>query len=306
MPTKTKREKLDISFFQNTGDSVRQNITVLPELQALIPPLANDEFEQLRQNILTHGCREPLSLWQHNGQSVLIDGHNRYRICTEHQVGGTPLPFDFKFYDFASLDEVKDWMLANQLGRRNLTPLQQSYLRGKRYAHEKQTHGGLRISRDPSDVPADLSSQTTPTASQLAQEYGVNEKTIRRDERFALGLEKLTKDNEPLRWQILNGQAKASKKTIADLAEARAAHLRRLNRKLADTSNTEIPDVDLAVKQFRLADLTSDDTQPVITPTLSSLKKQITTTTARAIRTRDSATITELRQLIDELDKAIQ
>lgn len=301
MPTKTKREKLDISFFQNTGNNVRQNITVLPELQALIPPLASDEFEQLRQNILTHGCREPLSLWQHNGQSVLIDGHNRYRICTKHQVS-----FDFKFYDFANLDEVKDWMLANQLGRRNLTPLQQSYLRGKRYAHEKQTHGGLRISRSSSDTPVDSLPQVTPTASQLAQEYGVNEKTIRRDEQFALGLEKLTKDNEPLRWQILNGQAKASKKTIADLAEAPAAHLRRLNRKLAGTSADDTPDVDLAVKQFRLAEKTADNTHPVITPTLANLKKQITTTTSRAVRTRDPATITELHQLIDQLDKAIQ
>ena len=301
MPTKTKREKLAISLFQNTGEDIRQNITILPELQNLIPPLAEEEFEQLKQNILANGCREPVILWRRDGQSVLVDGHNRYRICTENNAA-----FEFMFYDFDSLDHAKDWMLANQLGRRNLTALQQSYLRGKRYANEKQAHGGLRISRDASDASANSLPQATPTASQLAQEYGVNEKTIRRDEQFALGLEKLTKDNEPFRWQILNGQAKASKKTIADLAEAPATHLRRLNRKLADTANTEIPNVDLAVKQFRLADQTVDDTQPVITPTLSSLKKQITTTTSRAVRTRDPATITELRQLIDQLERALR
>lgn len=297
MPTKTKREKLAINFFHDTGNNVRQNITILPELQALIPPLANDEFEQLRQNILTHGCREPLSLWQHNGQSILIDGHNRYRICTEHQVNGTPLPFDFKFYDFANLDEVKDWMLANQLGRRNLTQLQQSYLRGKRYAHEKQAHGGLRITSDPSDAPVNSLPQKTPTASQLAQEYGVNEKTIRRDEQFALGLEKLTKDNEPLRWQILNGEVRAGKKTIVALADMEASQLRKIKKHLGTTNN-----FDQAVKQTT----TSSKSSTLPPNPLTELKKRITTTTTHAIRTRDPATITELRQLIDQLEQAIK
>ncbi len=301
MPTKTKREKLAISFFQNAGEDIRQNITILAELQNLIPPLAEEEFEQLKQNILTNGCREPLILWRRDGQSVLVDGHNRYRICTENNVA-----FEFMFYDFDSLDHAKDWMLANQLGRRNLTALQQSYLRGKRYANEKQAHGGLRVTRD----------RAAPTATQLAQEYGVNEKTVRRDEQFALGLDKLTKDDDSLRWKILKGQVKAGKKTIADLAEAPAAHLRRLNRKLAGTPVDDTPDLDLAVKQFRLAEQTAgrhsagrhsaDDTQPVITPTLASLKKQITTTTTRAIRTGDPTNVARLRQLVDQLEQALQ
>jgi hypothetical protein len=33
-------------------------------------------------------------------------------------------------------------MIANQLGRRNLTPAQKSYLRGKRYNLEKGARGG--------------------------------------------------------------------------------------------------------------------------------------------------------------------
>lgn len=282
MPTKTKREKLAISFFQNTGADIRQNITILPELQHLIPPLASEEFEQLKQNILANGCREPLTLWRHNEQSVLVDGHNRYRICSENDV-----TFDFQFYNFASLDQAKDWMLANQLGRRNLTTLQQSYLRGKRYANEKQAHGGLRITQD----------QAAPTASQLAQEYGVNEKTIRRDEQFALGLEKLTKDDDSLRWQILNGQIKAGKKTVAALADEKAPQLRKIKKRLET-----IPNLDQAVQRVATA-----AAPPTLSPDpLSDLKKQITTTTTQAIRTRDPAEITHLRQLIDQLEQALQ
>ncbi len=83
------------------------------EFQALIPPLAAAELEQLTANIITEGCRDPLVHWK----GVLIDGHNRHRICTEHGVA-----FQMVEREFESRDEVKIWILENQLGRRNLTP----------------------------------------------------------------------------------------------------------------------------------------------------------------------------------------
>ena len=42
-------------------------------------PLPADEFELLERSILTHGCREPLVVWQQTG--ILLDGHHRKRIC---------------------------------------------------------------------------------------------------------------------------------------------------------------------------------------------------------------------------------
>lgn len=287
MPTKTKREKLAASFFLDTGEDIRKNITIDPNLQNLIPPLADEEFEQLRQNIIAHGCRDPLVLWRRDGGSILVDGHNRYRICTENNIA-----FEFRFYDFDNLEQAKDWMLTNQLGRRNLTPFQQSYLRGKRYANEKQAWGGLRL--------ATGHNVHLPTATQLAEEYGVNEKTIRRDEQFAIGLEKLTKDNDHLRWQILNGEVKAGKKTIAYLSEESTKNLKAINKKLKKTNN-----VDQAVQQFRLADQITDNFQTVITPTLSDLKKQIVAATTRAIQTSDPSAVNELRKLVDDLAQAL-
>lgn len=291
MPTKTKREKLAISFFQDAGVDIRQNITILPELQKLIPPLADEEYEQLKQNMLANGCREPITLWRHNEQSVLIDGHNRYRICQEHNIS-----FEFIFYDFDSLDQAKDWMLANQLGRRNLTTLQQSYLRGKRYANEKQAHGGLRVTHDRVLLGGTPPVPGSPTASQLAQEYNVNEKTIRRDEQFALGLDKLTKDEDALRWQILNGQIKAGKKTVAALADEKTPQLRRIKKELKTSDNLD-----------RAVQLATTHTSPTLsTDPLAELKKQITLTTTHAIRTRDPAKITHLRQLVDQLEQALR
>ena len=54
-----------------------------PEFQALLPPLAADEFAKLEVNIIRDGCREPIVLWQGN----IVDGHNRFDICTRNKLG---------------------------------------------------------------------------------------------------------------------------------------------------------------------------------------------------------------------------
>jgi 16S rRNA G966 N2-methylase RsmD len=87
-------------------------IKIDPEFQALIPPLAPEERQQLEANILADGCRDPLVVW--NG--VLIDGHNRYEICTKHGIG-----FETVEKEFADRSEAIEWIIRNQFGRRNLT-----------------------------------------------------------------------------------------------------------------------------------------------------------------------------------------
>lgn len=93
------------------------DILIDKEFQALIPPLSAEEKQQLEANILADGCRDPLVMWG----ETLIDGHNRYEICT--RLG---LPFNTIEKQFESRDEVVLWMCINQLGRRNIS----SYDRG--------------------------------------------------------------------------------------------------------------------------------------------------------------------------------
>src|ERR671925_466850 len=38
-------------------------ITIDPQLRALIPPLSAEERAQLEQNLLAEGCRDPLVVW---------------------------------------------------------------------------------------------------------------------------------------------------------------------------------------------------------------------------------------------------
>lgn len=92
---------------------------ILQELESLIPPLSNEEFKQLERNILEEGIREPLITW--NG--ILIDGHNRYRIAQEHDINYETLEKEFE-----NINRVKEWMIHNQFGRRNLSNYQRSLL----------------------------------------------------------------------------------------------------------------------------------------------------------------------------------
>jgi DNA modification methylase len=92
---------------------------ILQELESLIPPLSNEEFKQLERNIFEEGIREPLITW--NG--ILIDGHNRYRIAQEHDMNYETLEKEFD-----NINRVKEWMIHNQFGRRNLSNYQRSVL----------------------------------------------------------------------------------------------------------------------------------------------------------------------------------
>ena len=108
------------------------NLKIDPEFQSQIPPLTDDEYKQLEENILKEGkLISPLIVWN----NTLVDGHNRYAILQKHPeiyFSTMPLPFE-------SREEVLAWICKNQLGRRNLTPEQKKFLMGKQYSSEKRT-----------------------------------------------------------------------------------------------------------------------------------------------------------------------
>ena len=93
------------------------SIRIDKEFESLIPPLTDDEFKQLEENCVRDGIRDPLVLWRvPNGDDILIDGHNRWKIAAQH--GG--MPFETVHMEFDNRDQVKAWIYRNQLGRRNL------------------------------------------------------------------------------------------------------------------------------------------------------------------------------------------
>lgn len=94
-------------------------LTIDPEFKMLIPPLSDDEYEQLEANLKSEGCRDPLVTW--NG--IIIDGHNRFEICTANGIS-----FEKISKRFADRAEVIEWIIRNQFGRRNLDAYQRTKL----------------------------------------------------------------------------------------------------------------------------------------------------------------------------------
>jgi hypothetical protein len=73
------------------------------------------------------------------------------------------------------------WMIRNQINRRNQTPEQISYFRGKLYEQRKKApHRPLKGAQN---------AHLSKTAETIADEYGVNQATIRRDADFAKAID---------------------------------------------------------------------------------------------------------------------
>ncbi|MGJ7918743.1 hypothetical protein ACI48D_25145 [Massilia sp. LXY-6] len=96
------------------------NITINDELRTYVDPLTPAEHEALERSLLTEGCREALILWR----DVLIDGHNRYAICSQHGIPFRTVQND----SFDSIEDVKLWMIDNQLARRSVTDFQRGLM----------------------------------------------------------------------------------------------------------------------------------------------------------------------------------
>jgi hypothetical protein len=106
---------------RNTGENM--NIIIDKEFKSLIEPMTDDERSQLEANILEEGCRDPLVVWARSGDVILLDGHNRYEICTKNDI-----EFDTVERHFDSRSEAIIWMIDNQFGRRNLNTAQRATL----------------------------------------------------------------------------------------------------------------------------------------------------------------------------------
>lgn len=146
--------------------------TVLPEMEQLLPPLSGEQFSSLEQDILENGCYTPIIV---NEKMIIIDGHNRFRICEKHD-----LPFQMLVFTFVDLLEAKQWALDTQKGRRNLDKweLGQIALKLKPEIEAKAkanqgTRTDLSVNSPKGYVPTD-------TRKEMAQAVGIGEQVMGR------------------------------------------------------------------------------------------------------------------------------
>ena len=201
------------------------NLKIDPEFQSQIPPLTDDEFKQLEENILKEGkLLSPLIVWN----NILVDGHNRYAILQKHPeiyFSTMPLPFE-------SRGEVLAWICKNQLGRRNLTPEQKKFLIGKQYSVEHRKPGGNGNNQYTATTQEAVQEElcqidTIPPTSaeasirkQIAERNNVSESYVARSEKFMRGVEIMEQMIPGMQEKILSGQFKVRDADMHRLARA--------------------------------------------------------------------------------------
>ena len=212
------------------------NITIDPEFKALIPPLSDEERLQLETNLLAEGCRDPIVIW--GGQGILLDGHNRLEICHKQSIH-----YETNELFLPDRDAARRWIINNQFGRRNLSPDQLSYIRGKQYANEKQAHGTNRF------TSKSAQNALSKTADRLAVWHKVDPATIRRDAQYANAVDIIVENcGNDARDVILSHNVRITKKEIIGLMRKPPAFQRTI---IAKIMSGDASDLKTAMQQLK-------------------------------------------------------
>ena len=180
-----------------------KDLTVDKEFEELLPVLTPEESEKLENSILQYGMLDPIKIWEEpdTGEWIIIDGHNRYNILKKNNIEWHYWQ-DYKIMgELETREDVKQWMLEQQLGRRNLS-LAEKYEIVQRFksvfekkAKENQSLGGKGLANLPK----------VDTRKEMAKVVGTSEGTYRKLD------EVMKSDNEKLKQQLRKNEISTDK-----------------------------------------------------------------------------------------------
>ena len=209
--------------------------------------MKEDEYKCLEESLRMEGCRDPIILWN----DTIVDGHNRYEICTRLNI-----PYKTIHKGFASRAEAISWICLNQLSRRNISEEAFRYLVGKRYDAEKQiaqrknSRGLNQYSphQEDEDSPSSPAPSNTPahrrTSTQIGRLYNLNHATVERYGRLSRSLDEIERKSPGMLPVILSGACKISKDNIDLIANMPDQYVHsissQLHSKVADKKHVTI------------------------------------------------------------------
>lgn len=197
-----------------------------PEIQRLIPPLSTEEFKRLEEDILEHGCLDPLITWK----DILLDGHNRYEICNRHQI-----PYQVKSLLFESRDHALSWVCLHQIGRRNVSEESRKYILGKLYEVQKRVNvrnpfGNNQYSQ--SKPPA--YDTKYGLASDLGTKYHVSHSTIEKYGRYSRAIDRLAEVSPSMLPRIMSGEVHIGIDNMVDIAKMTDQEIGAITKAITD------------------------------------------------------------------------
>lgn len=235
--------------------------SISAELESFLPSTTEDEKKALRQSLTTDGCLQPLTVWAE--EQVLVDGHNRYRICVD-----AGIPFTVVERSFADLEAVKQWMLLQQLCRRNLSDNHRRWCLGQLYERRKGEKGGDRGNQHTKGSvakPQNGALPKGPISDQVAAETGSSKNTVERSAAFTRTVEALARVHGPSFRDLCLNTNKFTDGSLRQLLELQSKNPGKASAIAAaalKSSRTEITEkINLALDDWRSQ---QQEDQPVI------------------------------------------
>jgi len=182
-------------------------VTIDARIRGLLVPLRDDERALLEQSVLAEGIRDPLVVWKRaDGTRILLDGHHRYELATQHGLDYAIVEMTFETEDDAVL-----WVLQNQLARRNLTDEQRTLIIGRYYNMLK-----LAPHRPSTEKEVNFTSFSghNATSRYVASLHGVSEKTVRNAGEFAEVVDALAEIEPEAAARIVAGELPDAKTAL--------------------------------------------------------------------------------------------
>ena len=182
-----------------------KELKIDPELRDLLPPLTDEEYKQLEKNIVENGFDRNFPIMEWHG--YVVDGHNRYKICKEHNI----TDYVVGTLAYETTEEVMEWMLDIQLGRRNLSPIQRIAIAEKyrciyeKQARENQSKAGKEYGNGIEKLSQNSSKATfrenkIDVRAKLAETASVSTDT------YSKGKKILDSNNEEVKEKVLSGE----------------------------------------------------------------------------------------------------
>jgi hypothetical protein len=259
------------------------NIVINPDLKAYIDPLTHDERGALERSLLNEGCRDALVLWG----ELLIDGHNRYELCQQHN-----LPYrTVQSTLFNSMEDVHLWRIEQHLGRRSVSDFQRGVL-ALRKREIMESRRASYLAESASRVPVEgqvrhgveqpWEGELSPAIAALTQPFKSRDdlaKAARITNSQVLMIEKINKQAAPevvaaVKAGSLSISAAAAISTLPEVEQKAAAsagtqQLRQVAKRVKEAKRKSVG------SQLREADATHDGVSDLASDELQRLRKLV-------------------------------
>ena len=186
-----------------------------------MPPLSRQEYEQLEQDILRHGCKEPISAWG----SLILDGNKRFEICSRHH-----LPYEIIQVALRDRLEAMSWICTAALSKIHMSIACRRYLIGKKFLLE--TEIGSRHVLENGVSPANKFVKIS-VCRVLGSKYGIHPRTIYCHAKYAAALDRIRSMDHDLAESILTGRIKILADKLSAMANCPPSNFEALCRDLA-------------------------------------------------------------------------